>query len=148
MGSGNSAQCAHSGVECLRLGGDINSSLQWTQSVRFPCVCVCVCENTNASEASLIIYFFWFPFLFYLPCLVGRYPERSEASLTKIYFFFDFHLVGKDLTKVSHGCYQDLGFGQTLGFGCTHGDGMGYAISFMHSVRGSVGHPGKTRDLA
>ena len=30
-----------------------------------------------------------------------------------------------------------------LGFGCTHGDGMGYAISFVHSGRGSVGHPGR-----
>ena len=30
-----------------------------------------------------------------------------------------------------------------LDFGCTHGDGMGYAISFMHNGRGSVGHPGR-----
>ena len=30
-----------------------------------------------------------------------------------------------------------------LDFGCTYGDGMGYAILFMHSGRGSVGHPGR-----
>ena len=68
---------------------------------------------------------FSFFFLVYLFCLVGRYPERSEASLTKNIIFFGLLLGRYTFDRFRMGTIGIWGFGRTLEFGCTHGGKWG-----------------------
>ena len=79
---------------------------------------MCECVNAGVCTYFFFLFFIFPPSSFFLEGLVsGYFPNK---------IFFGFFLLGLE---------------QSFGPGCTEAhDGMGCAISFIHSGRGSVGH--------